>query len=264
VEWQYKAFTQTPLAAFPWGEGTLNMHYEPTTLYNAMLAPLIPYSIKGVIWYQGEANSNRPKEYQRLFPNLIADWRKHFAQGDFPFLFVQLANYIESAKDADWPALREAQLKTLKSSPHTGMAVTIDIGEAADIHPKNKKDVGLRLSLAAQKIAYKENVVYSGPLYQAYKAEGNKIIVSFTNTGSGLVSKNGNLKHFEIAGADKKFVEAYAEIKGNTVMVWSDAIANPVAIRYAWSNSPDGCNLYNKEGLPASPFRTDNWTGITQ
>lgn len=228
-------------------------------MYNATLAPLIPFSIKGVIWYQGEANVNRAKEYQRLFPNMIADWRKRFAQGDFPFLFVQLANYIDNGKNADWPALREAQLKTLKLSPNTGMAVVIDVGEAGDIHPKNKKDVGLRLSLAAQKIAYRDNVVYSGPLYQSYKIEGNKIVIHFTNTGSGLISKDGDLKYFEIAGADKKFIEAKAAIKGNTVIVWSDAVASPVAVRYAWSNSPDGCNLYNKEGLPASPFRTGNW-----
>jgi sialate O-acetylesterase len=259
ADWRYKAFTQAPLPPYPWSGGTLNMHYEPTAMYNAMLAPLIPYSIKGVIWYQGEANSNRAKEYQRLFPNMIADWRKRFMQGDFPFLFVQLANYIDSGKDVDWPALREAQLKTLKLSPNTGMAVTIDIGESGDIHPKNKKDVGLRLSLAAQKIAYKDNVVYSGPIYQSYKIAGNKIIIYFTNTGSGLVSRDGNLKYFEIAGADKKFVEAKAEINGNTVIVWSDAIVNPIAVRYAWSTSPDGCNLYNKEGLPASPFRTNNW-----
>ncbi|HEV8285899.1 MAG TPA: sialate O-acetylesterase [Chitinophagaceae bacterium] len=259
VDWQYKVFAQAPLPPYRWNGGILNLHYEPTALYNAMLAPSIPYNIKGVIWYQGEANSNRAKEYQRLFPNMIADWRKHFAQGNFPFLFVQLANYNELAKDADWPALREAQLKTLKLSPNTGMAVTIDIGEAGDIHPKNKKDVGLRLSLAAQKIAYKDNVVYSGPIYQSYKIEGNKIIIYFTNTSGDLVSNGGDLKYFEIAGADKKFVAANAEIKGNTVIVWSDAVAYPVAVRYAWSNSPDGCNLYNKEGLPASPFRTSDW-----
>jgi sialate O-acetylesterase len=228
-------------------------------MFNAMLAPLIPYTIKGVIWYQGEANVDRAKEYQTLFPNMIVDWRKRFGQGDFPFLFVQLANFIDYGKNADWPALREAQFKTLQRSPNTAMAVTIDIGEAGDIHPRNKKDVGLRLALAAQKIAYKDNVVHSGPLYQSYKIDGNKIIIHFTNTGSGLMCKNEDLTQFEIAAADKKFVEAKAIIKGNTVIIWSDAVANPVAVRYAWSNSADSYDLYNKEGLPASPFRTSNW-----
>jgi sialate O-acetylesterase len=258
-EWQYQAFTQVPLPAYPWNEGVLFMHYEPTSMYNAMLAPLIPYSIKGAIWYQGEANTNRAKEYETLFPAMIADWRKRFNQGNFPFLFVQLANFTDYAKGADWPALREAQTKTLKTSLNTGMAVAIDVGETGDIHPKNKKAVGERLALAAQKIAYGQPVVYSGPLYQSFTANGNKMIISFTNTGSGLTSKDGALQQFEIAGADKNFVPAMAEIKNNTVVVWSDAVTSPVAVRYAWKGSPEGCNLYNKEGLPASPFRTDSW-----
>lgn len=255
-EWQYKPFSQNPIPSFPWNGGTLNMHYEPTALYNAMLAPLIPYSIKGVIWYQGEANSNRAAEYEKLFPNMIADWRKHFKQGNFPFLFVQLANYKDNDPTVDWPALREAQTKTLQVSPNTAMAVTIDIGETNDIHPKNKKDVGLRLALGAQKIAYGQNIVYSGPMYKSHIIQDNKIIISFNHTGSGLVSKDGDLKHFEIAGADGKFILANAVIKNNNVIAWNDSVSKPVAVRYAWAASPERCNLYNKEGLPASPFHT--------
>lgn len=237
------------------------IRWKPMGLYNAMIAPLTNYAMKGVIWYQGESNTERAAEYRTLFPAVIADWRKKWGQGDFPFLYVQLANFME-AKDtpseSNWALLREAQLKTL-SVPNTGMAVTIDLGEWNDIHPLNKEDVGNRLTLAAQKIAYGEkDIVYSGPLYDSLKIDGNRAIVSFTHTGGGLVAKGGELKSFAIAGPDKKFIWAKARIKGNKIVVWNETINNPVAVRYAWANNPEDANLYNKEGLPASPFRTDN------
>jgi sialate O-acetylesterase len=226
-----------------------------------MIAPLLNYKIKGVIWYQGEANTGKPLEYQKLFPTLIADWRGNWNQGDFPFLYVQLANFMEvkdKPSESNWAELREAQLKTL-AIPNTGMAVAIDLGEWNDIHPLNKEDVGKRLALAAQKVAYgDEEVVYSGPIYQSMRVKASKIIITFTNIGSGLIAKGGGeLKHFAIAGTDKKFIWAKAEIKGDKVIVWNDDITNPVAVRYAWADNPEGANLYNREGLPASPFRTD-------
>ncbi|MGD9110376.1 MAG: sialate O-acetylesterase, partial [Phycisphaerales bacterium] len=237
------------------------IRWKPGGLYNAMIAPLLNYKIKGVIWYQGESNAGNAVEYQKLFPAVISDWRGKWNQGDFPFLYVQLANFMK-AKDlpseSGWAELREAQLKTL-SVPNTAMAVIIDIGEWNDIHPTNKEDVGKRLALAARKIAYGEkDIVYSGPIYKDMEIRGDKIIISFTNIGSGLIAKGcSELKHFAIAGADKKFVWANAEIQGNKVIVSSDKVTNPTAVRYAWSDNPEGANLYNKEGLPASPFRTD-------
>ena len=255
-EWQYKlGATMDPLP------GKTFIEWQPTGLYNGMIAPLLNYTIKGVIWYQGESNAGRPLEYQKLFPAVIADWREKWNQGDFPFLYVQLPNFME-AKDqpseSNWAELREAQLKTL-SVPNTGMAVAIDIGEWNDIHPLNKEDVGKRLALAAERVAYGDkNVVYSGPIYKSMKIDGNKIIITFTNIGGGLAAKgSGELKYFAIAGADKKFVWAKAEINGDKVVVWNDKVANPIAVRYAWADNPEGTNLYNKEGLPASPFRTD-------
>jgi sialate O-acetylesterase len=254
--WQYKlGATAEPLPS------TTFFQYKPVGLFNAMIAPLLKCAIKGVIWYQGESNASRPKEYQQLFPALIADWRQQFKQGDFPFLYVQLANFM-NAKDqpaeSEWAELREAQLKTL-AVPNTGMAVIIDLGEWNDIHPLNKADVGTRLALAAEKIAYRDTkVVSSGPLYKSMKIQGNKIIITFTNTGSGLkVNGGGELKYFSIAGADGKFRWAKAKIEGNQVIVWNDELTNPVAVRYAWADNPEGANLYNREGLPASPFRTD-------
>ncbi|HEX6426897.1 MAG TPA: sialate O-acetylesterase [Niastella sp.] len=237
--------------------------YQPTGLFNAMVSPLLNYRIKGVIWYQGESNGGRPVEYRTLFPAVINTWREKWNQGNFPFLFVQLANYMatkEQPGESSWAMTREAQLKTL-SLPNTGMAVITDIGEWNDIHPLNKADVGKRLALWAQKQAYgDQKVVYSGPLYQSMKIQGNKVVLQFTNTGSGLVAKGNNeLKYFAIAGADKKFVWAKATIEGNKVKVWSDQVAAPVAVRYAWADNPEGANLYNKEGLPASSFRTDGW-----
>lgn len=241
--------------------GTL-FQYKPGVLYRGMLYPLLPYAIKGVIWYQGEANAEKAKEYQSLFKTLITDWRSRWGQGDFPFLFVQLANFkavVDSPSESSWAALREAQAMAL-SLPNTGMAVTLDIGEAGDIHPKNKYDVGRRLALAAMKIAYGErDMEYSGPVVQSVKKQGQKVVISFTHTESGLIAKGGGeLKYFSLAGADGKFAWARAAIEGNTVVVWNDAIPNPVSVRYAWADNPDGANLFNKEGLPASSFRYDN------
>lgn len=252
--WQYKlGAVMEPLQ-----EKTF-IEWQPLGLYNAMIAPLLHYKIKGVIWYQGESNTAKPHEYHNLFSALIADWRVKWNQGDFPFLYVQLANFME-AKDnpceSEWAELRDAQLQTL-SVPNTAMAVTIDIGEWNDIHPSNKEDVGKRLALAAQKLAYgDEEVVYSGPLYKSMKIDGNKVILSFTNIGSGL-SKRGSdeLRQFAIAGTDREFVWAKAKIEGDRVIVWNDDITAPIAVRYGWADNPEGANLYNKEGLPASPFR---------
>jgi sialate O-acetylesterase len=234
-----------------------------------MLNPIIPYGIKGAIWSQGEANADRAKQYQRIFPNMIKDWRTHWNQGDFTFLFVSLANYMEPANqpfESAWAELREAQTKTL-SLPKTGMALAIDLGVAGDIHPRNKQDVGKRLELAALKTAYNKDLVYSGPMYEAVKFEGNKAIITFRETGTGLIAKDkyGYVNEFSIAGADKKFVWAKARIIGNNaVEVYSEEMKNPVAVRFAWANNPDELNLYNKEGLPANPFRTDDWPGITK
>jgi sialate O-acetylesterase len=258
--WKYKVGAVMP----PLPAETF-VRWKPGGLYNAMIAPLVNYSIKGVIWYQGEANATnaiKALEYQRLFPALIKDWRQRWMQGDFPFLYVQLPNFMEAKEQpskSDWVQLREAQLKTL-SIPNTGMAVAIDLGEWNDIHPSNKKDVGKRLALVAEVVAYKEkNTVYSGPLYQSMKIDNNKIILSFTNAGSGLMVKgNTDLKYFSIAGADKKFVWAKAIIQNDKVVVWNDTVKDPVVVRYAWADNPDGANLYNKEGLPASPFTTDD------
>ena len=194
---------------------------------------------------------------------MINDWREKWGEGNFPFLFVQLPNFMEAKSEpseSNWALLREAQLMTL-SLPETGMAVTIDIGEWNDIHPVDKLDVGNRLALAAEKIAYGENnIVYSGPIYKSMKVEGNKIVLTFDHVGSGLMAKGGGeLKYFSIAGKDKKFVWAKAKIENYKVVVWSDKVTNPVAVRYAWADNPAGANLYNKEGLPASPFRTDDF-----
>lgn len=232
--------------------------WRPAGLYNAMIAPFTRFPIKGAIWYQGESNVGRAKEYSVLFPAMIEDWRKHWGIGDFPFLFVQLANFMQrhpEPTESAWAELREAQLAALKL-PKTGVAVAIDIGDANDIHPKNKQDVGKRLALAALAIAYGKKVVYSGPMFEKMQIEGDKIRIFFKHTGSGLVCKGDKLTGFAIAGEDKRFHWAEARIEGNTVVVWSPQVPHPVAVRYAWADNPD-CNLYNKEGLPAVPFRTD-------
>ncbi|GAC1314343.1 MAG: sialate O-acetylesterase [Mucilaginibacter sp.] len=243
------------------GASTFSAQNEPTGLYNTMVAPAVHYTIKGFIWYQGETNVSKPKEYNELLPALISDWRHKWRSDNLPFLYVQLPNFGDSQY---WPTesytaeLREAQLRALRI-PNTGMVVTIDAGEWNDIHPLNKKTVGERLALAAEKVAYgNKNIVSSGPLFSTAKKEGSKIVVSFTETGSGLVAVGGGeLSQFAIAGADKKFVFATAKIEGDKVIVSSPEVTDPMYVRYAWSDNPEGANLFNKEGLPASPFRTD-------
>jgi sialate O-acetylesterase len=253
------------------------IQWQPVGLFNGEIAPLLNYIIKGVIWYQGEANTKNPpdtknpREYQKLFPTMVADWRQRWNQGEpvsakrsedgFPFLYVQLASFMatcDQPSESKWAELRESQLKSL-SVPNTAMVVTTDIGEGADIHPLNKLDVGKRLALAARNIAYGEkDVVYSGPIYKSMTINGNKITLTFTDVDGGLVARGGELRYFAIAGVDKKFVWANAKFKGDKIIVWSDSVPNPVAVRYAWADNPDTANLYNKAGLPASPFRTDN------
>lgn len=253
--WQYKvSATASPIPS------STTLHYLPGGLYNAIIAPLLPSGLKGVIWYQGEANTRRAEEYKTLFPALINDWRNSFRQPGMPFLFVQLANYMEAPaqpRESQWAELRDAQRQTL-SVPNTGMAVTIDIGEWNDIHPLDKETVGKRLALAAGKIAYgKPQLLASGPVFSSAKTAGNRMVLSFTQTGSGLMMKGDRLQQFAIAGEDKKFIWANAVIAGNKVEVWNEAITQPRYVRYAWADNPAGANLYNKEGLPASPFQTD-------
>jgi sialate O-acetylesterase len=239
----------------------ISVQNQPMALFNAMVAPLVPYSIKGVLWYQGESNVGNAPQYQKLLGALIADWRNKWSHDKLPFIYVQLPNFQDVQylpEQSAWAVLREGQLKTL-AVPNTGMAVAIDLGEWNDIHPDNKKDVGVRLAISAQKVAYGEkDIVYSGPIFQAAKIEGGKINITFSNTGTGLIANDGEeLTHFAIAGADKKFVWADAKIEGNAVIVSSNEVSNPLYVRYAWADNPRGANLYNREGLPASPFRTD-------
>lgn len=265
-DWRYKTgfdFAKMPGYVEP-DFGLMN-DWMPGALYNAMISPIISYPIKGFTWYQGEANANRAYEYRALFQVMITDWRTKWGMGELPFLFVQLANFMSPADfptESEWAELREAQAMAL-TLPKTGMAVAIDIGEAEDIHPKNKQDVGSRLALAAQNIAYGDAVVHSGPQYQSMSLDNGKIVLTFEHTGGGLVAKGGELKSFAIAGENRNFVWAQAKIDGNRIIVWSDEVADPVAVRYAWANNPANANLYNQEGLPASPFRTDDWPGIT-
>ncbi len=243
------------------GTGQENL---PARLYNAMVAPLVPYGIKGAIWYQGESNADRAYQYRRLFPAVIQDWRKSWGIGDFPFYFVQLANYMarkDQPEDSTWAELREAQRMTL-SLPHTGMAVIIDVGQADDIHPRDKQTVGKRLALIAQAQDYGQAVEYSGPVYASMTVEGGRIRLHFDHIDSGLVAKGGPLTGFAIAGVDRQFHWADATIENKTIVVKSDRVANPVAVRYAWADNP-ACNLYDGAGLPASPFRTDDWPGVT-
>ena len=243
---------------------------RPANLYNGMISPLHPYGIQGAIWYQGESNGPRAYQYRSLFPTMISDWRAKWGGRKFPFYFVQLANWeVPLPKDAPaprvsddstWAELREAQTMTLLL-PNTGMALALDIGDAKDIHPKNKQDVGKRLALNAEAKVYKKTVEFSGPMFKNVKFKNGSAVVTFTHA-DGLTAKGGKVKGFAVAGADKKFVWADAEIKGNTVVVSAKSVAKPVSVRYAWADNPD-CNLYNAASLPAVPFRTDQWPGIT-
>ena len=257
--WEYKVGLVNQPFRGPGGGGGIAFQNQPSALFNAMIAPLVGYAIKGFLWYQGESNTGRSAEYARLQPAMINDWRTKWNQPTAPFLYVQLPGFMEYnylPTESQWAQFREAQLKSL-SVPNTAMAVAIDLGEWNDIHPDRKQEVGERLALAAEKIAYGENIVYSGPLYQSQKIDGNKIILTFSNVGSGLITIDGEEPgEFAIAGADKKFVWAKAKIEGDKVIVWNDAVSNPMYVRYAWADNPVNPNLYNKEGLPASPFET--------
>jgi len=264
-EWDYKPSVLTS----QYGVKTIGANSFAALLYNGMVKPLVGYGIKGVIWYQGENNDHEAYKYRTLFPNLINDWRSQWGY-DFPFLWVQLANYKQinnQPTDSNWAELREAQNMALRL-PRTGQAVITDIGEADDIHPRNKKDVSHRLFLNALKTAYEKDIFSMGPVYDSMKKEGNKIILKFTNTGTGLSTsdkdKYGYVKGFTIAGEDEKFVWAKAYIEGNNIVVFSEKIDNPVSVRYGWADNPHDNNLINSSGLLASPFRTDNWKGITE
>jgi sialate O-acetylesterase len=221
-----------------------------------------------VIWYQGESNASNAFQYRTRFKIMIEDWRKQWGGTDFPFLFVQLANINDAAPqpvESEWAELREAQTMAL-SLPKTGMAVTIDIGEANDIHPKNKRDVGKRLALAALHVAYGKDIVYTGPVFKSMKIEGQKVRITFDYGGSNPIIKDkyGYVKGFAIAGLDRKFHWAKGELENDQVVIWCDQVKEPVAIRYAWSQNPDDANIFNDAGLPALPFRTDNWKGVTE
>ena len=263
-EWKYQVAADARKEGMPPKDMSENPNL-PTSLYNAMIHPLVPYGIRGAIWYQGENNASRAYQYRELFPLVIENWRKDWGK-DFPFYFVQLANFKPVSPepvDSDWAELREAQTRTL-SVANTGMAVVIDKGEANDIHPKDKQAVGHRLALIARAKTYGERIPYSGPMYHSYEIDGDKIILSFDHTEGGLKSGDGKtLQGFSIAGRDHKFHWAKAEIQGDKIVVSSPEVSYPVAVRYAWADNPV-CNLYNGAGLPASPFRTDDWKGVTQ
>lgn len=261
--WQYKTGAMTdPIP------GTMTFSYQPMGLYNGMIAPLRPYTIKGVIWYQGESNTSKGAEYRKLFPALIRDWRSQRGEARLPFLYVQLPGFAsvkDQPSESGWAEIREAQRRTLKAVPNTGMAVTFDIGEWNDLHPLNKEDVGKRLALVAEKVAYEEKrLIAFGPMYESRKIESGRILIRFSNTSitdereNLIVKGGGELKGFTIAGADNKYVWAKAKIDGKDVFVWSDAVPNPVSVRYAWADNPEGANLANKEGLLASPFETND------
>lgn len=257
--WQYKV-GEVLIPRPPAGPFGIAAQNQPAALYNAMVAPAIKYTIRGFCWYQGESNAGRPDEYAQLQIAQMNDWRNKWGLGTLPFLYVQLPgfmdyNYLPS--ESNWAKLRESQSKAL-IVPNTAMAVAIDLGEWNDIHPDNKKDVGDRLALAAMKLSYGEELVYSGPQYQTAVIDGNKIIIQFSHTGSGLVTNDGEAPaEFAIAGADKKFVWANARIENGKVIVWNENVKEPLYVRYAWADNPVNPNLYNKEKLPASPFRTD-------
>lgn len=257
-DWKYRV--STPLAGTtPAPQPLSNNPNVVTVLYNGMLAPIVPYGIKGAIWYQGESNAGRARQYRTLLPTMIRDWRQRFGVGDFPFFIVELANFMAVQKqpvESGWADLREAQWLTARNEKNVGLASAIDIGDASDIHPRNKQEVGRRLALSALGIAYEKDIVSSGPEFVSAEFKDGKAYLKFTQVGEGMMAKGDELIGFAIAGDDKEFVWGDAEIDGDTVIVSSSQVANPTAVRYGWANNPT-CNLYNKSGLPASPFRTD-------
>lgn len=238
-----------------------NEFWRPCALYNAMISPIRGYAIKGVAWYQGESNVDTAFLYRKQFPDMIAEWRRDWGQGDFPFIFVQIAPFGKYAKDVS-AELREAQLLASLTVPNTAMAVITDLGDEGDIHPKKKEPVGARLALAAEAVAYGKKVAYQSPVYKSMQIKGDRIVLSFDHAEGGLTTKGGELTGFTIAGADRKFVDAKAEIKGSTIEVWSAEVANPVAVRFGWANYAL-VNLYNNAGLPSSTFRTDDFPMVT-
>jgi sialate O-acetylesterase len=239
--------------------------WRATELYNGMIAPLIPFTIKGAIWYQGESNAGRAWEYRQLFQDMITNWRRDWDLGNFPFLLVQLAPFKAikpEPAESDWAELREAQALAAKELPKVGMAIITDVGDEKDIHPKKKEPVGARLALAARAIAYNEDIVYSGPTYKSMKVKANEAVLSFEHVGSGLEARGDQLKGFAIAGDDRKFVWGKARIDGDKVVVSHPNIARPAAVRFGWADYPV-VDFWNKDGLPASPFRTDDFPMIT-
>ncbi len=267
--WQYKVgevFEPLDFSAFTKSDSDtprprrINPQNEPTSLYNAMVAPYKEFPMKGILWYQGESNAGEPEKYLGYMQALVSGLRKVFDSPELPFIYAQLPNFMDVSylpSDSNWAMLRQSQLNAL-SIPNTAMTVNIELGEWNDIHPDNKKDVGERMALAGLKLAYNEDIVYSGPLYKGHTIKDDKVIISFSNMGSGLITNDGEaLNEFAIAGEDKKFVWATAKIEGDEVIVWNDKISNPKYVRYAWADNPDNPNLYNKEGLPASPFRIE-------
>ncbi|UFH32297.1 sialate O-acetylesterase [Chryseobacterium sp. C-71] len=254
TEWKYKIGAKMEKMA----PGTTFIRWKPTGLYNAMINPLINYNIKGAIWYQGESNTGKPREYGDLLTTMILDWRNKWNQKEMPFFTVQLANFMEPKTqpvESNWAELRDQQRQVSLKVPNTGLAVIIDIGEWNDIHPLNKKTVGDRLALQALKVADKKNIIADGPVYQSMKVEGNKIILSFKN-GTDDFAPVSELKGFAVKGKEGKYEWAKAKIEGNKIIVWNDTISNPISVRYDWADNPDG-NLKNKTGLPASPFTTE-------
>lgn len=258
-DWTYRLGTTAP----PLASQTF-VRWKPIGLYNGMVYPLLNFPVKGVLWYQGESNVKKPSEYTNLMTSLISLWREGWGQDDLPFIITQLANYQKVQNQpyfSNWAWLREQQAKTVSSIPNTALAVAIDIGEWNDIHPLDKSTVGKRLALGAMKVAYEEkNITYSGPEFESFQVKDGKVVIQFSHEGSGLVAKGADeLYEFELAGADKKFYKAKAVLEGSKVIVSSPSVSKPVAVRYAWSDNPSKVNFYNKEGLPAIPFRTDDW-----
>ena len=267
AEEKAKAAGQEPPQRPQQPSNPLTGNARPANIYNGMVKPVLGYGIRGVIWYQGESNASRAYQYRSLFPLMISNWRDEWKQGDFPFYWVQLADFRDEKPEpaeSDWAELREAQTMTMSALPKTGEAVIIDLGEGQDIHPRNKQDVAKRLARWALASDYGVSIPYRSPIYRSMERQGNKIVVTFDHVGGGLRTfDTRDLRGFAIAGSDRKFVWAKANIVGgDKVEVWSDSVTDPVAIRYAWADNPVN-NLRSREGLPVTPFRTDDWPGIT-